>query len=179
MSLWKRKKTEEIDQLILADSDGKIIFRYFGKRMISLIPILLGITFITYALMFISPGDPVSMMLSAQGVPVSDEVVAAMRGELGLDKPFLVQYFTWFFNFLQGDMGTSFVSDRNVVDILLQALPKTLLLTLTSIIMTVVLAIPLGILTAVRQNKFTDYLVRFLSFFANSMPNFVLAMILI
>lgn len=152
---------------------------YMGKRLLTLIPILFGITFITYGLMFISPSDPVEMMLSAQGVPVSQEVIDAMRVKLGLDKPFLVQYFTWLKNFFTGDMGVSYVSGREVVDILSAALPKTLALTASSILMTIVLAIPLGILTAVRQNKATDYILRFLTFVGNSIPNFLLAMVLI
>lgn len=180
MSILPGKKDGVYGEKSLYDQNsGKIILHYFSKRLLSLIPILLGITFLTYALMFISPSDPVSMMLTAQGIPVSEDVVTAMRKSLGLDKPFLVQYFIWLFDFIRGDMGSSFVSGRPVAEILAQALPKTLLLTFTSIVMTVALSIPLGILTAVRQNKFTDYFVRVLSFIGNSIPNFLMSMILI
>lgn len=173
------RKKQQKGAIPLLSNVNNPILRYTGKRLLSLIPILLGITFITYALMFISPGDPVEMMLTAQGVPVSEEMVESMRADLGLDRPFLVQYFSWLFNFFTGDMGVSYISDRPVSDILLTALPKTLTLTLTSILLTIVLAIPLGILTAVRQNRFTDYLIRFLSFIGNSIPNFLLSMVLI
>lgn len=167
------------DGRMLNHSGAHSVGAYLGKRCLTLIPILFGITLITYALMFISPGDPVTMMLTAQGVPVSPEVVDAMRADLGLDKPFFVQYFTWFGRFFTGDMGVSYVSGREVSDIMLSALPKTLALTASSILMTILLSVPLGILTAVRQNRATDYILRFLSFIGNSIPNFLLAMVLI
>ena len=84
------------------------------------------------------------------------------RETLGLDKPFFTQYFVWLGNLLKGDMGTSYVSNKDVFDTFLSKLPATLLLTVVSILLTVLISIPLGILSAVRQNKFTDYLYTFL-----------------
>ena len=129
------------------------VVRYILRRLLALIPVLLGVTFITYGLMYISPKDPVEMML-----------VEAMRHQLGLDRPFLVQYFTWLWNFLRGDMGVSYIDGKSVSAMLLTAIPNTLKLAIGSVLVTVVVSVPLGIYTAVKQGKFSDALIRFLSF---------------
>jgi peptide/nickel transport system permease protein len=152
--------------------------RYIFKRLLSLIPVLLGVTFLTYALMFISPADPVEMLLQAQGIPVSNDVVEAMKVKVGLDKPFLVQYFTWLWRFIRGDMGVSLIDGTVISSALKAALPKTLILTLTSVAVTIAFSIPLGILTAVRQNRASDYIIRFLGFLGNAMPSFLLSLLL-
>lgn len=89
--------------------DRHIALQYVLRRLISLIPILLGVTILTYGLMYISPQDPVEMMLQGQGTALDPEVVAAMRHQLGLDRPFLVQYFDWLWRFVRGDMGVSYI----------------------------------------------------------------------
>ncbi len=152
---------------------------YILKRLLTLIPVLLGITFLTYGLMYLSPADPVEMLLQAQGVQVSPEIVESMKRQAGLDRPFLVQYFNWLWNFIRGEMGVSLIDGQPVSSALKAALPKTILLTLTSMLVTIALSVPLGIFTAVRQNRFADYLIRFLSFIGNSIPNFVLSLLLL
>lgn len=154
------------------------IAKYILKRLITLIPVLLGVTFLTYALMFISPSDPVEMRLQAQGIPVSNEVVEAMKAKAGLDKPFVVQYFTWLWSFSRGDMGVSLIDGGSIAFALKTALPRTLLLTLTSVVTTIILSVPLGVFTAVRQNRASDYIIRFLSFLGNAMPSFLLSLLL-
>jgi peptide/nickel transport system permease protein len=129
--------------------------------------------------MFLSPSDPVEMLLQAQGIPVSPEVVSAMRVKMGLDRPFLEQYFAWLWRFLRGDMGVSLIDGEPVWLMLKSAIPRTLLLTASSVLVTVVLSVPLGVLTAVRQNRFSDYLIRFLSFLGNAMPSFLLSLLLL
>jgi peptide/nickel transport system permease protein len=141
--------------------------------------VLLGVTFLTYGLMYLSPSDPVEMLLQAQGIPVSEEVVLALKQKAGLNRPFLVQYVSWLGNFCRGDMGQSLVDGQSVAKALQAALPRTLLLTLTSMIVTMVLSVPLGILTAVRQNRFSDYLIRLLSFLGHSMPSFFVSLLLL
>jgi len=158
---------------------GSPMTRYVRRRLLTLIPVLLGVTFLTYALMYLSPSDPVEMLLQAQGVAVSPEVVAKMRHEAGLDRPFLVQYFSWLWNILRGDMGVSLVDGRSVAALLKTALPKTLLLTFSSIAVTVLLAVPLGMLCAVRQDRFTDWLLRILSFCGNALPSFLVSLLLL
>lgn len=109
---------------------------------------------------------------------LSQEVMERARMELGLDKPFLTQYAVWLGRLFHGDMGTSYISGKKVLPVFLSKLPATLLLTAVSIMLTVVVSIPLGVLAAVRQNRFTDYLIRLCSFLGNSMPNFFVALLL-
>lgn len=152
--------------------------KYIVKRLLQLIPILLIITFLSFAMMRLAGSDAVLQKMENTGMVVSQEVIDAARAELGLDKPFLTQYFTWLTNLLQGDMGTSYISGKEVFPTFLSKLPATLLLTVVSIGLTVVISIPLGILAAVRQNRFIDYLIRVGSFLGNSMPNFFVALLL-
>lgn len=151
---------------------------YICKRLLQLIPILLVITFLSFAMMRLAGSDAVLRKMENTGMVVSQEVIDKARAELGLDRPFLTQYFIWLGNLLQGDMGTSYVSGRAVFSTFLSKLPATLLLTAVSIALTVMISIPLGILAAVRQNRFTDYLIRLCSFLGNSMPNFFVALLL-
>ena len=153
--------------------------KYIARRLLHLIPILIGITFLSFAMMRLAGGDAVTYMYENAGVNVSQEIIDQAKAEYGLDKPFLVQYATWFAGMVTGDMGTSYVSHRDVYETFVSKLPATILLTITSIVLTVLIAVPLGILSAVRQNKWMDYLIRFLSFIGNSMPNFFAALVLI
>lgn len=151
--------------------------KYIGKRLLQLIPVVLGITFLTFALMHAAGSDAITEMYADKGA-VSQEIIDAKKAELGLDKPFIVQYFTWLGGMLTGDMGVSYVSGKNVFDTFISKLPATLLLTFLSIVLTVIISVPLGILMAVKQNKFIDYLLRVLSFIGNSLPNFFVALVL-
>ena len=109
---------------------------------------------------------------------VAQEIIDARRAELGLDQPFLTQYFAWLGGLLTGDMGVSYVSGRNVFATFVSKLPATLLLTVLSIVATVLISIPLGVLAAVCHDKFTDYFLRFFSFIGNALPNFFVALLL-
>lgn len=151
---------------------------YIIKRLLQLIPIIIGITLLSFALMRLAGSDAVNEMYAKQGAIVSEEVIQKAREELGLDKPFIVQYFIWLGNLFRGDMGVSYISGKNVFGTFVSKLPATLLLTLMSIILTVAVSIPLGILAAVKQNKVTDYIIRFCSFIGNSLPNFFIALLL-
>lgn len=152
--------------------------KYVMKRLLQLIPILLGITFLSFAMMRMAGSDAVTQKMENTGTVVSQEVIDAAREELGLDKPFLTQYFVWLSRVLRGDMGKSYVSGADVFSTFLSKLPATLLLTVTSILLTIVISIPLGVWAAVKQNKITDYLIRGCSFIGNSMPNFFVALLL-
>lgn len=155
-----------------------MMHKYVIKRLLQLIPILLAITFLSFAMMRIAGSDAVEQKMENTGSSVSQEVVDAAREELGLNRPFLTQYFVWLSNLLRGDMGTSYISGKPVFSTFISKLPATLLLTVTSILLTVVISIPLGILAAVKQNQVTDYLIRIVSFLGNSMPNFFVALLL-
>ena len=151
---------------------------YALKRLLQLIPILLAITFLSYCMMRIAGSDVVEQKMENTSGTVSQEMIDNARTELGLDKPFVVQYFTWLGNLLRGDMGTSYVSNKPVFSTFVSKLPATLLLTAVSILLTVLISIPLGIWSAVKQNTATDYVIRTASFIGNSLPNFFVSLLL-
>lgn len=151
---------------------------YALKRLLQLIPILLAITFLSYGMMRIAGSDVVEQKMENTSGTVSQEMIDNARAELGLDKPFVVQYFTWLGNLLRGDMGTSYVSNKPVFSTFVSKLPATLLLTAVSILLTVLISIPLGIWSAVKQNTATDYVIRMASFIGNSLPNFFVSLLL-
>ncbi|MDD5953153.1 MAG: ABC transporter permease [Oscillospiraceae bacterium] len=155
------------------------MWRYSLKRLLQLIPILLGITLLSFALMQTASGDTVDMLIQKQGMTVTPEAQEAMRHEMGLDQPFIVQYFQWLGKILTGDMGYSYVKNTEVFPLFMKALPNTLLLTLTSIVTTICISIPLGVVSAVKQNKVTDYIIRFFSFIGNALPGFFVALLLL
>ena len=148
-------------------------------RLLQLIPVLLGITLLSFALMHSVAGDAIDVMETSRGIVISDEVKAQMRSDLGLDKPLIVQYGVWLGNILTGNMGISYVSGKSVFDTFMQKLPATLILAFISMVLTVIISVPLGIYAAVKQNKFTDYLIRSFSFVGNSLPGFFVALLLI
>ena len=151
--------------------------KYVAKRLIQLIPVLLGITFLSFAMMRIAGSDAITELYGDKGA-VAQEIIDARRAELGLDQPFLKQYASWLGGLLRGDMGTSYVSGKDVFQTFISKLPATLLLTALSILVTVVISIPLGVLAAVNRDRLIDYILRFLSFIGNSLPNFFVALLL-
>lgn len=151
--------------------------KYVLHRFLQLIPVLIGITFLSFAMMRLAGSDAIIELYGDKGA-VAEEIIEAKRAELGLDKPFLTQYLAWVGGMMRGDMGVSYVSGKDVFQTFISKLPATLLLTALSIVMTVVISIPLGVLAAVRHDKFTDYFLRFFSFVGNSLPNFFVALLL-
>ncbi len=153
--------------------------RYIASRLLQLIPILFGVTFLTFALMQFAAGDAVDIYYDQSGVTVSEEIKAARRAELGLDQPFLMQYVHWLGGVLTGDMGTSFISGKLVFETFASKLPATIELMLVSILLTLLIATPLGIAAAMKQNSPLDYVIRFGTFIGNSLPNFFVGLLLI
>nr|WP_296265147.1 ABC transporter permease [uncultured Merdimonas sp.] len=151
---------------------------YILKRFFLLIPVLFGITFLSFALMQAAGSDVVLQKADASGIALSREVLNAQREELGLDQPFLVQYGSWLVRFLKGDLGVSYVSGEDVFSTFVSKLPATLLLTFVSVIFTVIISVPLGILSAVKKDKAADRLIRIFSFIGGSLPNFFVALVL-
>lgn len=129
--------------------------------------------------MYLSPSDPAEMMLNSQGISVSTEVLESTREELGLNKSFTEQYTYWVSNMLKGDMGKSYSTQRSVITELKEHLPYTIMLTLSSIIITLLISIPLGILCALKKNSITDYIIRVCTFIGNSIPGFFVGLILL
>ena len=151
---------------------------YIIKRVLQLIPILFAITFLSFAMMRLAGSDVVEQKMLNTGQVISETQLEMAREQLGLNSPFLVQYFRWLGNLLHGDMGVSYVSGKDVFETFVSKLPATILLTVTSIALTVIISIPLGVISAVYQNKFIDYIIRFFSFIGNSLPNFFVSLVL-
>lgn len=151
---------------------------YTLQRFLQLIPILFGITFLSFLLMYLAGSDAVTEIYSNRGVEVAQEIINERKAELGLDLPFFQQYLNWLWNMLHGNMGISYVTGEEVLSAFLRKLPATLMLTALSVLLTAVISLPCGILAAVRHDKPTDLFLRFLSFMGNAMPNFFVAMLL-
>ena len=130
------------------------------------------------AMMRLAGSDVVEQKMLNTGQVISETQLDMAREQLGLNSPFLVQYFRWLSNLLHGDMGVSYVSGKDVFETFVSKLPATILLTITSIALTVIISIPLGVISAVYQNKFIDYIIRFFSFIGNSLPNFFVSLVL-
>ncbi|MBE6105369.1 MAG: ABC transporter permease [Anaerovibrio lipolyticus] len=140
---------------------------------------LIGVSFLTFCLTWLAPGDPVSMLLETADTVVSAELVEQTRHDLGLDQPFLVQYVNWAGGVLHGDMGMSYSAKKPVVDKLLEGFAGTMLLAIVTIIFVLIISLPLGIWSAVKRNKLPDYIVRGLSFIGVSMPSFWIGLLLL
>ena len=141
--------------------------------------VLIGISFLTFLLTFISPGDPVRDMYISMGLIPDEQLIAETREQMGLNDPFFTQYFRWLGNGLKGDFGTSFSWGKPVVSLLASRLWPTLKLALISMVLMLIVAVPLGVLSAVNQNKPIDYSVRAITFFGVSVPNFWVGLLLI
>ncbi len=148
------------------------------KRLLQIILVLFGISFLTFALTYLAPGDPVQAMYAASGSIPSQEIMDQTREALGLNKPFLVQYVNWLAGCLHGDFGTSYAYNKPVLTLMLSRLWPTLKLALCSLVLMLAVSIPLGILSATRRGGVIDYLVRGFTFLGVSMPNFWVGLLL-
>lgn len=149
------------------------------NRLIQLVITLIGVSFLTFCLTYLSPGDPAAMVLEASDTIVSQEIIEQTREEMGLNDPFLVQYGNWLLGVVQGDMGISYSGKKPVIDKLMEGFAGTVLLALTTIILIIIISIPLGIFSATHRNRIPDFLVRIFSFIGVSMPSFWVGLILL
>lgn len=153
------------------------MFKYIFKRILVMIPILIGVIFIVFSINRMSPGNPVTALLSADASP---EQIAAKTAELGLDKPFLYQFFLYLKNLiLHFDMGQSYYTGKDVAAEVLRRFPYTLLLGVSSVIISLVIGIPIGIISATKQYSTLDYSVTFLSLILASCPGFLFSLMLV
>lgn len=151
----------------------------FINRLTQMIITLIGVSFLTFCLTYLSPGDPAAMVLEASDTIVSQEVLEKTREEMGLNDPFLVQYGNWVWGVLHGDMGMSYSGKKPVVDKLMEGFAGTVLLAITTIVLILLISLPLGIFSAVHRNKIPDFVVRVFSFIGVSMPSFWVGLILL
>lgn len=153
--------------------------RDMALRIGQMLIVLLGITFLTFLLTYLAPGDPAAAMYEAAGISPTPEQLENARMAMGLDKPFLVQYGTWLANALHGNLGVSFSRNLPVVEVLLTRLLPTVKMAIFSLLLMLVISLPLGILSAVWQDGPMDYIIRLFSFVGISMPGFWLGLLLI
>ena len=154
------------------------MLKYIAKRLLHLAGILIAISFLTFLLMYLAPGDAAVKKLNAQGIAVSQEVLDKTRADMGLDRPFLVQYGDWAWKALRGDLGSSYKDGTSVAGKLGKAMGHTALLALGSLALSLLVSLPLAMLTAVKRDSVPDYVLRFFSFVANSLPNFLISVLL-
>lgn len=151
--------------------------KYILKRLLWIIPVILCVSIFVFTLMYFTPGDPAMIILGANA---SEEMYAAKRAELGIDKPYLAQLGDFLQNvFLRGDLGRSYKTDQPIMGQVLMRLPYTLKLAAGSILLSVLIGIPLGVLAAMNQSSWKDNLAMFISLFCVSMPNFWFALLLV
>ena len=150
--------------------------KYVIKRLLMMIPVLLCVAFVIYAIMNVAEGDPVYSVVSADA---TEAQIEAAREELGLNGTLLERYFRYVKGMLTGDLGTSYVSKRDVMQTYLERLPNTLKLASVTMVVALAISIPLGIIAAVNQNSIKDTIAMVLALLGLSMPNFWLGLLLI
>ena len=147
--------------------------KFIIKRLVQLIPIIIGITLLSFLLVNVSNTDAIDMLEANRGTAISEEQKNELREELGLDQPVIVRYVVWLKGVITGNMGNSYISGKPVFATFISKLPATIYLCV------VIISLPLGIIAAVNKNRCIDYIIRLLSFLGNSMPNFFAAIMLI
>lgn len=149
------------------------------SRLLQMLVILFGISFLSFLLTYMAPGDPVRAMFAVTGSIPSEAVMEEMREEMGLNRPFFIQYGSWLAHCLHGDFGISYSQGKPVSQLLAGRVLPTLQLSLLSLVMMLVIAIPVGVLSALHQNRFLDYVMRGGTFLGISLPNFWAGLLLL
>lgn len=152
------------------------MYKYILKRLLMLIPVLLGATFLVFCIMDLSPGDPAINIL---GADATQESIASLREELGLNQPLLVRYAKFIGNLLQGDLGISYKNNLSVMDQILDKLPNTFILAMTGMVVAVLLGIPVGIISAKRQYTIFDNVAMVITLIGAASPAFWLGLMLV
>ncbi|MCK4709103.1 MAG: ABC transporter permease subunit, partial [Gammaproteobacteria bacterium] len=153
------------------------MFRFFLTRISLIVPTFIGVTLLSFSLIRLVPGDPIELLAGERGIdPVRH---AALRAQMGLDKPLLEQYWLYIQNVLHGDLGQSIITKTSVVDEFLTLFPATIELSMFAIFMALIIGLPVGILAAVKRGSFFDYSSMGVSLIGYSMPIFWWALLLI
>jgi peptide/nickel transport system permease protein len=150
--------------------------RYIGVRILQTVPVLVGVSAVVFLIIHSAPGDPIVNML---GIEATEENIARLRAQYGLNQPLYVQYVKWMAGVLQGDLGRSLTQDRAVASLIAARLPATLFLAVSSMVVAIVIAVPAGVVSAARKGSLTDYAVTTGALTGISIPNFWLGLILI
>ena len=156
------------------------MLRYLARRLAYLVPVWLGISILAFALALLAPGDPVRQVLQAGGIDApSAEQVTLMRRELGLDEPGPVRYVRWLANAVRGDLGRSIRTGEPVLQSLTDRFPLTAALALVAITLGLLIALPIGVISALFRNSLVDHVARLGALVGASIPSFWLAYLLI
>ena len=156
------------------------VIGYFVRRIGMAISVLIGSTLIAFLLGVIAPGDPAREALSVNGIQEpTEEEIAKLRHELGLDRPLIVQYGGWIWNALQGDFGKSYITNESVLDEIILRLPVTLNLALWAVVIAALTGIPIGIWMGAKRHTWIDHLGRAVALLLVSVPGFLIAIVLI
>jgi peptide/nickel transport system permease protein len=150
--------------------------KYILRRLVQMVPVMLLVSLVVFSLLHLTPGDPATTMLGQEATP---EAVAALRQRLGLDQPLPVQYVRWLGSVLRGDLGRSIRTNQPVTEAILERLPVTVQLSAMSILIALMIAIPVGIISALRRNTALDSSATTLALLGVALPNFFLAILLI
>lgn len=154
--------------------------KQIAGRLAQIVLVLLGISFITFCLIMLAPGDVVRQMIAGgEDIVVSQEEIAALKAELGLDQPFFMQYLSWLGRAVTGNLGTSFMMKLPVTEALFERLPGTILLSVVSVILMMIVSVPAGIYAAVKRGSVFDYIVRAWTFIGVSVPGFWMGLMLL
>lgn len=154
---------------------------YIVRRIFYMIVLLFVLSFVSFAIIQLPPGDYLTTYvtsLEARRIPVTDELVASLTERYGLGEPFYVQYFKWMGNLVQGDMGDSFMLNRPVNEVVGERLALSVTLSLSTLVLVYIIAVPIGIYSATHQNSIGDYIATIFGFLGLATPNFLLALIL-
>ncbi len=152
--------------------------KQLGKRLLQIVLVAAGISFLTFMITYLAPGDPVTAMYAAAGMMPNEEMIQETREAMGLNRPMPVQYFDWLKNCLRGDFGTSYAYHKPVAALLLERLWPTLKLSILSMFLMLFAAVPIGMAQATHKNSIVDYVLRGITFFGVSMPNFGVGLLL-
>lgn len=152
--------------------------QYLTKRILSTIPLLLVVTFLAFILINLRTSDPAEIALRVNQITPTEEMVQSMREELGLDDPFLIRYKNWIVDSLQGELGTSYVNKKPVLEELRQAIPPTLQLAAATLAIIVFFSISIGIICSIFENRWQDRLLRAFIFILAAMPSFWIGLLL-
>mgnify|MGYP002800646443 FL=1 len=153
------------------------MFKYVIKRLLYAIPVFLGITFVIYLLINLAPGGPLAILASSGEMSQAD--LEAMRITLGLDKPIVVRYFLWLADLFHGDLGVSYRTSQDVAMMISQRILPSLTLTGVGILGSIIIGVPLGIISAYKPNSIWDQISTFISFIGASVPSFFLSLLMI
>ncbi|MCK9288311.1 MAG: ABC transporter permease [Sphaerochaetaceae bacterium] len=153
------------------------MLRYAIKRLLLMIPVLIGVSFLIFSIMDLAPGDIVDIQTAEEGLTY--EEIDQLREAYGLDGSVFTRYFKYMVRFVQGDLGTSHISGRPVLESYLEKMPATMALASASILVSIIISLPLGIISAIKRGTFVDNASMVVTFLGLSIPNFWLGLILI